>query len=79
MGNVHRSEFRRRRRDDALATKAVNRVRKESERIRRDARMLSVIRAGSLPFTPPVMSWLSAQLDKPARKITPEDVQQFLA
>jgi hypothetical protein len=30
-----------------------------------------------LPYLPSVMSWLSGQLDKPSRLITPEDVQSL--
>ena len=58
----------------AIETKKANKVRKDKERARRDARMLEAIRAGSLPYTPVVMSWLSAKLGKPSTKITPEDV-----
>ena len=58
----------------AIETKKANKARKDKERARRDARMLEAIRAGSLPYTPVVMSWLSAKLGKPPTKITPEDV-----
>ena len=50
------------RQTDAIATKLVNRRRKEKERARRDQRMMDHIRRGSLPYTPNVMSWLSATL-----------------
>ena len=58
----------------ALETKKANKVRKDKERARRDARMRETVRAGSLPYTPAVMSWLSAKLGKPSTKITPDDV-----
>jgi hypothetical protein len=64
---------------DAIETRQVNATKKSRERARRDARMMETIRAGALPFTPDVMSWLSAKLDKPARKITAEDVSGLLA
>ena len=78
MGSVHRSEFRHRRRTDALETWAVNHVRKQKERARREARMVTIVKAGTLPYAPAVMSWLSVKLDKPARKLTQEDVQQLV-
>jgi len=79
MGNVHRSEFRHRRRTDALETRAVNRVRKQKERVRRDARMVECVKSGSLPYAPAVMSWLSAKLQRPAAKITQEEVRQLVS
>ena len=76
---IHRSALARRRRSDAIQTRAENRIVKEAERARRDARMQAKIKAGALPYTPPVMSWLSRTLDKPASRITAEDVKQLLA
>ena len=60
---------------DAVNTKARNRIFKDRERARRDARMVKTIRVGKLPYAPAVMSWLSRQLDKPSTKITPADVR----
>jgi hypothetical protein len=31
-----------------------------------------------MPYTPAVLSWLSARLDKPAGRITQDDVSQVL-
>lgn len=66
-----------RRRMDAIETKQHNTIHKHKERARRDARMLGIVREGSLPYTPDVMSWLSRQLDKPAGKITAEDLARL--
>jgi hypothetical protein len=41
--------------------------------------MREAVKNGKLPFTPPIMSWLSVKLNKPSRLITPEDVQKLLA
>lgn len=71
---IHRSAIRRRDRDDAAATKIVNRDRKDKERIRRRARMIETIKASPMPYPPHVMSWLSREIGKPTTKITPEDV-----
>jgi hypothetical protein len=51
---------------------------KVKERARRDARMLETVKNGKLPYTPPVLSWLSVRLNKPGRLITQEDVQKLL-
>lgn len=76
VGRTHR---RRRERVDAAETRSRNRVVKQKESARRDARMMAEIRAGAPPFSPSVMSWLSRKLDKPARKITPEDMKALRA
>lgn len=59
---------------DARTQQRVNAIGKHKERARRDARMMEIIKAGSLPYTPDVMSWLSRKLDKPSSRITPDDV-----
>ena len=40
--------------------------------------MKVLVQKGKLPYTPPILSWLSMQLDKPGRLITPEDVTTLL-
>jgi hypothetical protein len=65
-------------REDAAATKARNTIIKGKERMRRDQRMLEKVRAGSLPYTPAVMSWLSHKMGKPASRIAPEDIKALL-
>lgn len=74
-----RSALQHRRRSDAAETKARNRIVKEKERARRGARMMDKLKAGSLPYTPAVMSWLSRELGKKATDITQEDVQTLLS
>jgi hypothetical protein len=66
-------------REDAIETMAKNRVFKARERERRTGRMLATVKAGRLPYAPTVMSWLSRELEKPAKKITPEDVKTLLS
>jgi hypothetical protein len=63
---------------DMAFSRSRNGVRKTKERTRRDERMTAMVKAGQLPFTPPVLSWLSVKLDKPGRLITPADVEAFL-
>jgi len=71
--------IRREQRDvDMAESRHRNGVRKSKERTRRQIRLVGLLKQGKLPYTPPVLSWLSAQLDKPGRLITQADVDQFL-
>ena len=72
---MHRTHRRHMERMDAIETKATNIIYKTKERTRRDARMMDTVKSGKLPFAPAVMSWLSRQLDKPAARITSEDLK----
>jgi hypothetical protein len=65
---------REQRQTDMKKSRLLNGVLKKKERKNREARMLAIIKKGKLPYLPSVMSWLSGQLDKPSRLITPDDV-----
>ena len=69
---------REQRRFDMAESRQRNGVRKTKERARRDERMTELVKAGKLPYTPPVMSWLSSKLDKPSRLITQAEVDALL-
>jgi hypothetical protein len=69
---------REQRRQDMAESRRTNGMLKMKERIRRHNRMLEMIKKGKLPYTPPVMSWLSAELNKPSRQIVQADVDQLL-
>jgi len=69
---------REQRRADMSDSRQINGPRKVAERERRGLRMLGLIKQGKLPFTPPVMSWLSQQLDKPSRLITQAEVDTLI-
>jgi hypothetical protein len=56
-----------------------NGIRKAAERERRDARMIDVVRKGKLPFTPPVMSWLSTKLNKRSSLISQDEVDKLVS
>ena len=62
----------------AAATKRVNGARKGKEQIRRRSRMMAKLEAGSLPYTPGVMSWLTDELGKPANRITAADIKTLV-
>ncbi len=70
---------REQRRFDMNLSRRENGMRKDKERARRDRRMKEIIQAGTFPYTPAVMSWLSARLDKPSSLIQPADVEKALA
>ena len=67
------------RRVDMAESRHVNGILKVKERARRDKRMTEILRKGKLPYTPAVMSWISARLSKPSRQITQADVDRLLA
>jgi hypothetical protein len=69
---------REQRQVDMRASRQRNGLRKTKERSRRDLRMMKIVKAGKLPYLPPIMSWLSAQLDKPSRLITADDVSKLI-
>ena len=70
---------REQRREDMAESRHRNGIRKAKERERRDTRMLEILKGSKLPYTPPVMSWLSAKLDKPSRQIRQEDVDGLVS
>jgi hypothetical protein len=59
-------------------SRRVNGTGKDKERVRRDARMLGLLKQGKMPYTPTILSWLSRQLEKPASRITDSDVAGVL-
>jgi hypothetical protein len=70
---------REQRREDMAASRTTNGMRKMYERDRRKLRMIEMIKKqGKLPYTPVVMSWLSAQLDTPSRLIKQEEVDKVV-
>jgi len=62
-----------------IATRRDNSLVKLKERDRRDATMLALVKAHRLPYTPAIMSWLSAKLDKKASQIVEADIKKLLA
>ena len=75
MGRGVRWDFRRAKQIVSLAENA---PRKRTERSRRAARMVALVKAGTYPYTPAVLSWLSTELDKPGRLITQADIDGLL-
>jgi hypothetical protein len=70
---------REQRRQDMAESRRTNGMLKMKERARRQVRMIEIIKKkGALPYTPSVMSWLSAQLDKPSTQIVQADVDRLL-
>jgi hypothetical protein len=69
---------RMQRQEDMQTSRRKNGVLKKKEQVRRQVRMVGLLKQGNLPYLPSVMSWLSAQLDKPSTRITKEDVDRLL-
>ena len=69
---------REQRRVDMAESRHRNGPLKTKERGRREARLMDALKKGKLPYTPTVLSWLSAKLDKPGRLITQADVDRLL-
>ncbi len=69
---------REQRQVDMAESRSRNGVRKTKERARRETRMRELIKQSKPPYTPVILSWLSDQLDKPSRLITPADVDRLL-
>jgi hypothetical protein len=63
---------------DQIASRHENGFRKDKERVRRDSRMLGLVKKGKMPYTPSILSWLSVQLDMPGSRITEDDVKKLL-
>lgn len=70
---------RRDRLDGRLARASImrrkNSMRKEAERLRREQDMIELIRKGTYPYTPNVMSWVSDRLDKKASQIEAGEIK----
>jgi hypothetical protein len=64
---------------DMAESRRINGRLKVKERVRRQSRMLELLQKGRLPYTPAIMSWLSAVLDKPSTQIVQADVDRVLA
>jgi hypothetical protein len=73
---------RRIRREQVAADQALSRrtngMLKMKEHVRRDKRMVELVKKGTLPYPPAVMSWLSVKLDKPSTRIVQADVEKLL-
>ena len=63
---------------DMKTSRRKNGVFKKRERERRDTRMLGLLKAGTVPYIPSIMSWLSEKLDKKSTRITQADVDGLL-
>lgn len=70
---------RQQRQFDMALSRRENGMKKMYERERRDQRITAIIKKGTFPYTPAVMSWISAKLDKPTGKVIQADVDKLLA
>jgi hypothetical protein len=70
---------REQRQYDMAESRILNGTKKKKERVRRDQRMIDLIKKNKLPYTPPIMSWISSQLGKPAARITQDEVNALVS
>jgi hypothetical protein len=70
---------REQRQQDMAESRIVNGHKKTKERVRRDARMIELVKKNKLPYTPTILSWLSVKLDKPASRITQDEVNKLVS
>jgi hypothetical protein len=75
---LHRTYRKKMDRKEAAETRECNRFFKDKERARRDERMKKRLKSMKSPYHPSMMSWLSRKLEKPASRITAEDVKALL-
>jgi L-rhamnose isomerase len=66
------------RRANQKITRRFNGVGKQTERVRREARIIAKIKASKGDFAPEVKSWISAQLGKRFAVITDDEIQQLV-
>lgn len=63
---------------DQKVSRRTNGMLKTKERARRDLRMREIIQKNKFPYTPSIMSWISAKLEKPTSAIVEADIQELL-
>lgn len=60
-------------------TRNENSLKKDREAVRRREDIVKLINAGTFPYTPTVMSWLSMEMGKKSSQLTEAEVKAFLA
>ena len=60
------------------STRRENSLKKDRERVRKNELNIKLIKEGSFPYTPALMSWLSAEMGKKSSQITEADVNAFV-
>ena len=59
-------------------TRRENSLKKDLERVRKSELNTKLIKDGKFPYTPALMSWLSAEIGKKSSQITEADVKAFV-
>ena len=75
---MRRKQIKDLRQKNAKETRCINGARKSKEQARRTSRMMAKLQAGSLPYTPGVMSWLTNELGKPTHRIDAADIKALV-
>ena len=64
-------------RDNAAISRATNGARKRKESENRDRRMKALLKKGTFPYTPSIMSWVCVQLDKKVSQVTAAECKKM--
>lgn len=66
------------RQQDQKTSRIRNGTKKQAERVRRERLMVELLGKATPPYTPTLVAWISQHLDKPASRITTDDVAGIL-
>ena len=61
------------------STRRTNSLKKDKANVRRTEDMVKLINENSFPYTPAVMSWLSAEMGKRSALLSEAEVKAFIA
>lgn len=67
-----------RRMANQTSTRRENSLKKDRATDRRAKAMIKLIKEGTFPYTPPVMSWLSLEMGKRSALLTEAEVKAFI-
>lgn len=60
-------------------TRNENSLKKDRAAVRRKDDIVKLINAGTFPYTPAVMSWLSLEMGKKSNQLTEAEIKAFIA
>ncbi len=64
--------------ENQIASRRKNSQKKSQENARRDEQIKELLKKGSYPYTPGILSWASQKLNKKASEITEQELQSLI-
>ncbi len=61
------------------STRRENSLKKDRASVRRANDMTKLVKEGTFPYTPAIMSWLSAEIGTKSSQLTEADIKAFIA